>query len=138
MISENLVQYIRDGVTTIPDPENQVLDSIMFPTDNADIVIVRPTGGTSRVWPDNKQEATFQIESRSTDFLTARNFAFDVWDVLRSAESVVTLPAADGVTGSAEQLVDYINVLQQPAAFGMMTESYNSFVFNVVLTYFEN
>jgi hypothetical protein len=121
-ISENIVQYIRDYTSL------SVADSILLPTSPDDVILVRETGGTSRRWPDDRQDATIQFLARSKSDPGARDISVTVWDLFRNIEFSTTILAADK-TGSVDVLIKKIDIHQRPYPMGL-TDGYYWYSFN--------
>ena len=134
-ITENLVQYIIDESSLT---DSDVVDGVVYDTDLQDVVLVRESGGISRTWPDNFQQASVQILSRAvTDERTARDNAFTVWNTLRQKEHNVILPASTAITGGATVDVSQIDVEGRPFPLGLQ-DGFYWYSFNITLRYFVN
>ena len=133
-LSENLVQYVVDNASVLTEAE--IVDSVLVDTDPDSCILIREVpGGTSRSWPDNRQDVAVQVLARATDDYTARIYIFDAWDTLRIAEHGVTLPASTVATGSTTVLVARLDIGQRPASIGIQDDFY-WWSFNMTATYF--
>lgn len=131
-IAENIVQHLRDGITGLV-----FVDTIYDPSDPRELVLVKENGGTSRNYPDNRQDATVQFLSRSNSEAQSRNNAFLVYNFIRQAEHTVVYQAAVGKTGSESVEFKHVNVIQRPFSLGL-EGSWYFYSFNAVFVYFAN